>query len=73
MAKRKTMNLGKADIVIRLLNLKNAKKIVSGNEECVLINCDEKYIEKLQKQKLPINGAFSKAGFVLCNLHNLTK
>ena len=69
--KREVMNLGKADRVMYMYKLdKIAKMIVVGNEECILIDCDEEYIEKLQRKKLPINGHFSKKGFVMCNLNN---
>lgn len=65
------LNEDKAVSVITKFNMKNAKKIIVGNEECILIDCEQKYIDKLQKQGLNINGHFSKNGFVLCNLHNL--
>ncbi|MFT6441370.1 MAG: hypothetical protein ACJASM_000907 [Salibacteraceae bacterium] len=73
MKRKKTtiMNEGKAQMAIHRLNLKNATPITLGNEECVLIDCDEKYIENLQKGYSTINGAFSKKGFILCNLHNI--
>lgn len=68
---KSNLNEGKAVSVITKFNIKNAKKIIVGNEECILIDCEQKYIDKLQKQGLNINGHFSKNGFVLCNLHNL--
>lgn len=68
---KKKMNKGKGQYLINVLELKNATVKTIGNEECILIDCDEKYINELIKKGFRINGHFSNVGFVMCNLHNL--
>ncbi len=70
--KNKVMNFGKGNFLKnKYPEFKNAQVINIGNEECLLINWNEKQAEKFSKTHQKLNGHFSKTGFVACNLHNL--